>query len=156
MVERSGTEDGTLWRRGALRVHQVRGDGLEACFQIRQVVFVQEQRVEPALEFDGLDAGCVQVLASLEGEPVGTGRLRMFAEQAKVERVAVLKAHRGTGVGRALMVALHEVARQRGVRQLMLHAQESAVPFYEGLAYLRQGERFMEADIPHFLMTRGL
>ena len=38
----------------------------------------------------------------------------------------------------------------------MLHAQESAIDFYTRLGYVAEGERFLEADIPHLAMGKRL
>ena len=54
------------------------------------------------------------------------------------------------------MARLEEAARARGHRELMLHAQESAIGFYEKLGYDAVGERFIEADIPHLEMRKAL
>ena len=66
----------------------------EQAFAIRRAVFVQEQGVAEALEFDEHDAQARHLLALRDGEPVGTLRVRWpdRARTAKIERVAVLPA----------------------------------------------------------------
>lgn len=124
---------------------------------IRQAVFVQEQGIPAELACDVADAGAVHVLVRNRLDmPVGTGRLLPadIPGDARVGRVAVDHAVRGARVGLAVMQALEEAARSRGDRRIVLHAQRSAVPFYDRLGYQRVGEPFDEAGIPHQEMVK--
>jgi predicted GNAT family N-acyltransferase len=47
-------------------------------------------------------------------------------------------------------------ARQRGDREVILNAQTHAAPFYARHGFLREGEEFMEAGIPHITMRASL
>lgn len=68
---------------------------------IRRSVFQEEQGVDPALEFDGLDEIADHLLAYLDNQPVGTARIRYLNQHtAKVERLAVLSEARGKGLAR--------------------------------------------------------
>lgn len=132
-------------------------DELDACFALRREVFVVEQAIDEALEFDGLDPDCVHVLTrDPEGAVVGTARLRIVGTDGKAERVAVAAAARRAGVGRALMDVLEHEARARGLARVVLHAQDVAIPFYDALGYQGIGEMFVEAGIPHLKMARTL
>jgi predicted GNAT family N-acyltransferase len=122
---------------------------------IRFAVFVDEQRVPANLEMDERDAACAHVLALVEGQPVGTGRLDA-ENDGKIGRVAVLASARRQGVGRAVMARLHEAARQRGLTEVWCHAQVAAVPFYERLGYRVVGGVFDEAGIDHVRMERPI
>ncbi len=114
--------------------------------QVRQEVFIEEQGVSAEEEFDGDDHDCVHVVVTANGQAIGTGRLK---PDGRIGRVAVLKAARGHGVGRAIMAALEEQARVRGMPRLWAHAQVQALAFYERLGYQVAGETFMEAGIAH-------
>jgi predicted GNAT family N-acyltransferase len=48
-----------------------------------------------------------------------------------------------------VLQALTEAARARGDREVLLHAQRSAIGFYDRLGWQRRGEVFEEAGIPH-------
>lgn len=130
----------------------------ETCFDIRVRVFVEEQGVPMHLERDDHEAAAVHLLARLDGEPVGTARLRAFEGTAgKVERVAVLPAHRGSGIGVRLMAAVEDIAREDGFDRLVLSAQTDAVGFYERLGYaVTDDEPFVDAGIPHRRMAKAL
>lgn len=131
---------------------------LKACHALRRLVFVDEQRVEAALEWDDLDALAEHFLArrAEDGLAVGTARLRVEAGRAKAERVAVRAEARQSGIGRFLMRALEERARTQGCDEVLLNAQLTALPFYEALGYVAEGPVFEEAGIDHRAMRRGL
>ncbi|MFI2349031.1 GNAT family N-acetyltransferase [Streptomyces sp. NPDC019443] len=142
----------------------------EACFAVRKEVFVVEQRVSAEIEYDTFDAenaDTVHVLAvDADGQPLGTGRL-LHGEAAadktggdpsvgSLGRLAVSKAARGLGVGVALVRAIEEAARERGLAAVDLHAQTHALGFYERLGYVAYGAEFLDAGIGHRAMRRAL
>ncbi|MER8011631.1 GNAT family N-acetyltransferase [Streptomyces sp. NPDC094149] len=140
---------------------------LEACFAVRKEVFVGEQGVPEDIEYDEYDAVATHVLAVREdGFTLGTGRLlHGEAAAAKVGgdlsvgslgRLAVAREARGTGVGVALVRAIEDAARARGLTAVDLHAQTHALGFYERLGYEAYGPEYQEAGIPHRAMRRAL
>lgn len=121
---------------------------------VRRAVFIEEQGVPEALEWDGADAASVHALAQdATGAAIGTARL---LPDGRVGRMAVLPPWRGRGVGGALLAALLAEAQRRGLSPVRIHAQVHAVPFYERFGFVREGEVFMEAGIPHVEMVRSL
>lgn len=130
-----------------------REDG-DAIAALRTAVFIDEQRVPPALEYDGLDPDCVHVLAEDDsGAVIGTGRL---LPDGHVGRMAVSAPWRGRGVGRALLAALLACARARGLAAVELHAQTTALGFYERAGFVAEGPEFEEAGMAHRRMRRAL
>ncbi|MFE6523020.1 GNAT family N-acetyltransferase [Streptomyces sp. NPDC057794] len=138
-----------------------------ACFAVRKEVFVREQGVPEDLEYDAYDAGAVHVLAVREdGMPLGTGRLLVGeaavaqtgadASVGSLGRLAVTAHARGLGVGAALVRALEEEARARGLAAVDLHAQTHALGFYQRLGYAAYGSEYLEAGLPHQAMRRSL
>jgi YbgC/YbaW family acyl-CoA thioester hydrolase len=123
---------------------------------IRTAVFVDEQKVSMALERDAADDTAVHALARNRlGLAVGTGRLLAGhgpGEPARIGRMAVSRALRGARIGNALLEALMAAAGRRGDPEVMLHAQVSAVGFYERAGFQAHGERFEEAGISHLEM----
>jgi predicted GNAT family N-acyltransferase len=88
---------------------------LNHCFTIRKKVFIEEQGVPIEIEIDEFDASpdaCGHILLQYEGHPVGTGRWRIYeAQTAKLQRLAVLRAYRGRGIGKRLIQELEQQAR---------------------------------------------
>lgn len=129
-------------------------DEEKALRTVRETVFMQEQQVPEALEWDGLDAEAIHLLArDINGTPIATAR--MLAD-GHIGRVAVLAPWRGRGIGTALMEKMFDIATTKGMSALHLDAQVSAIPFYERLGFHAEGEIFMDAGIPHRHMHRTL
>ena len=128
-------------------------DDVDACMTIRRKVFVEEQAVPEELELDAHDATAVHLLAVADGRPVGTARLLIDGDHAKIGRVAVLAETRGTGAGAALMRAALDELRARGVREVALGSQTHAIGFYERLGFRAHGPEYDDAGIPHRDMT---
>ncbi|NDZ98436.1 GNAT family N-acetyltransferase, partial [Streptomyces sp. SID10116] len=63
---------------------------------------------------------------------------------------------RGLGVGAALVRAIEDAARARGLTAVDLHAQTHALGFYERLGYEVYGPEFPDAGIPHRAMRKSL
>ncbi len=117
---------------------------------IRHEVFIIEQHIPLELEWDAMDKACLHAVAYDEKDrPIGTGRL---LPDGHIGRMAVRKAARGTGVGGAIAEALMLQAKQRGDKSVMLSAQIHAEQFYLRHGFLRNGDEFMEAGIPHIHM----
>ncbi len=74
----------------------------------------------------------------------------------KMRQVAVEPQAQGMGVGKKLVEASEVLARKIGYQNMVLHARETAVAFYEKLGYHKVGERFEEVTIPHFRMEKPL
>ncbi len=129
-------------------------ESTEAIRRIRDTVFGLEQKVPRELDWDGNDTGCIHVLALDDsGDPIGTGRLQ---SDGKIGRLAVLPAWRGKSVGNKMIEALVDSAREQDLRQVYLHAQVHARPFYEKSGFREEGDEFMEASIRHTKMTRDI
>ena len=125
---------------------------------IRTEVFVNEQKVPAEMEWDEEDAHCVHAVAyNRLGLPLATGRLLQHAPNvARIGRMASIQIARGSGVGRAVLDALMAAARERGDREVLLHAQTSAANFYARAGFAPRGDVFEEAGIAHIEMTRAL
>ena len=143
----------------------VKNEGeLMQALALREIVFIEEQSVPESMERDEDDATALHVLAMAEGHAVGTGRLVVLqappeGEQGKwgrIGRMAVLQAHRRSGVGSKLLATLETEARKRALDGIMLHAQLSAMDFYKRHGYVPNGAVFEEAGMPHLEMKRRL
>lgn len=126
--------------------------------RIRTEVFVEEQQIPAELEWDEADKGCVHAVAyNRFGMPLATGRLLEHVPGvAKIGRMAVVRSMRGSRIGRSVLDALMQAARERGFREAVLHAQLSAAPFYARAGFTERGPQFDEAGIPHVEMVRAL
>jgi predicted GNAT family N-acyltransferase len=121
---------------------------------VRRAVFIDEQGVSEALEWDEYDAVSTHWLAVAgDGSPIGCARL---LPDGHLGRMAVLPDWRGCGVGRALLDAVLRAARMRGARLLRLSAQTHAAEFYARAGFVADGPTYDEAGIPHVAMQKRL
>jgi predicted GNAT family N-acyltransferase len=122
---------------------------------VRRAVFVVEQQIDEGIEIDAFEGSSRHYIARRNGETVGAARMRGYgAGTVKIERMAVLAAHRRRGVGRALLAKMEADAVVDGAREAVLHAQDHALGFYERCGYRAEGVGFEEAGIPHHKMRK--
>ncbi len=77
-------------------------------------------------------------------------------DEIQMRQVAVSEQHQKKGIGTLLVQASEELAIEKGFKLMMMHARETAVPFYERLDYKKYGKRFTEVKVPHFKMKKEL
>jgi GNAT superfamily N-acetyltransferase len=106
-------------------------------------LFHEEKSYHVACYIANKLAGCL-VLRPLEG-----GDIRM-------RQVAVLAQMQRQGIGTALVEYAEILAHKAGYRRMILHARDTAVPFYERLGYCRFGDSFDEVTIRHWQMEKYL
>ena len=129
----------------------------QACAALRAVrvkVFVEEQQVPEALEWDVHDEQCLHVLAeTAAGEAVGTGRL---LPDGHIGRMAVLAPWRGRGVGAAILSELIGAATGQGHTAVELSAQTHALGFYARFGFTVISAEYLDAGIAHRTMRLPL
>lgn len=126
------------------------------CRRIREKVFVEEQDFER--EFDGQDEHCFHLCFYKDGKPAACCRF-FQTETAGVYalgRIAVLREYRSQGLGRYVLQAAEECARQSGAAALTLSAQVRARGFYEKCGFSAEGEVFPEEGVPHIRMAKKI
>ncbi|MFA5421512.1 MAG: GNAT family N-acetyltransferase [Bacilli bacterium] len=125
-----------------------------AMVEIRTAVFLIEQSVPPRDEFDGSDEGQNHLLIYKENTPIGTIRYDFEKPHlVHLSRIATLKEYRGQGYTKQAMQSLMDrlVAKVMPLT-FILDAQTQALGFYEKLGFKKEGDEFLDADIPHFHM----
>ena len=130
---------------------------LQMSHDIRLEVFVDEQHVPVEEEMDEFEEVALHYLALVDGKPAGTARWRVTEKGIKLERFAVRKPYRRSGVGSALLrFILEEIELLPGLekKQLYLHAQLDAIPLYAKFGFTKTGNMFEEAGIKHFKMVK--
>lgn len=122
--------------------------------EIRHAVFIEEQGIPLEEEYDVEDRYAAHFLAvNSLGQYLGCARL---LDSGQIGRMAVLKEQRGTGLGRLLLEAAIEAARERKLDKVFLHAQKYAEPFYRKCGFVINGPEFSEVGIPHVPMEMVL
>ena len=120
---------------------------------IRTQVFICEQGITEADEWDDQDLISQHFVIYDQDQPIATARL---LENNSVGRVAVLKAYRGQGLGQMIMLEIISYAQKQGLSVLTLSSQVHAISFYEKLGFTVQGNPYDECGISHIEMTMNL
>ncbi len=126
----------------------------QALRSIREQVFVVEQHVPEALEWDGDDATAAHLLAyDQQQQAIACARL---IETGSIGRMAVVKAWRGKGVGQALLTEAITYFQQRGCQKITLSAQQHAISFYEQVGFIVCSDLYLDANILHVDMQLNI
>ena len=137
--------------------------------QIRIRVFIEEQHVPEALEWDGLDETALHLLAQIQApkttdehqashiarqtEAVGTARIIINNNIAHIGRMAVLPHWRGKGIGHKILLKAILECQQRSVKKIILNAQTYVLNFYQKAGFKISSDEFIDAGIMHKEMT---
>ena len=78
------------------------------------------------------------------------------AETVRLRQMAVLNDLQGKGIGRALMNFAENLARDRGYKNISMHARKYSIVFFEKMGYKITGDEFIELTIPHYVMEKQL
>lgn len=123
---------------------------------IRRQVFIEEQQVPVADEWDGLDETAIHFLVQDEHQAIGCARLLIdeinHQKHFHIGRVAVVKPFRAHGIGQQLMAFILDYCIKTAPYPVYLHAQTERRAFYERLGFVVKGQAFMDAGIPHITM----
>jgi predicted GNAT family N-acyltransferase len=111
----------------------IRNDDLQA--ETEQIIFIYEK--------SNVVKGCVLLQ-------------QYDADTFKLRQMAVDTEEQGKGIGMELVNAADLYAVNFGKSRIMLHARETAIPFYEKLGYEVIGEPLTEVGLPHRVMEKLL
>lgn len=129
-----------------------------ACAPLREQVFMREQGVPAALEWDEDDAqACHAAVGPPEGPAWATARLLPADPQGwwPLGRLAVDPGWRRQGLGAWLLAHLIDHAQARGAAGIVLAAQLQAEGFYARAGFVAEGPVFEDAGMPHRWMRRA-
>lgn len=97
-------------------------------------------------------------LSAFDGDLlIGTAILTPLDDASvRMRQMAVHEDFRNRGVGRLIVDEFERIAIGRGCPEIILHARESALGFYEKCGYRRTSEKFHEIEIPHYEMRKNI
>jgi len=128
-------------------------DGLSQLKNIREKVFIQEQKVTPELEWDGMDGNAMHFLVFNDKAAIGCARAVVIKNYMQLGRMAVLKEYRGQGIGSALLEKAMTIAKLNQLSAIYISAQCHAIDFYKKFGFEVKSDIYLDAEIPHRDMT---
>ena len=128
-------------------------DGLLQLKNIREKVFIQEQKVTPQLEWDGIDEKAIHFLVFNDKAAIGCARAIVIKDHMQLGRMAVLKEYRGQGIGSALIEKVMTTAKLNQLSAIYISAQCHAIDFYKKFGFEVTSDIYLDAEIPHRDMT---
>ncbi|OAM52115.1 hypothetical protein A7981_01095 [Methylovorus sp. MM2] len=136
------------------RIQEVNWDAAGAALKtIRSQVFIEEQQVPIALEWDGLDDSAIHILALDNETPIGCARI---LQGGIIGRMAVLNAYRNMGIGHSILAAAIAICRREQWFEIKLSAQMHALAFYQKAGFSICSSEYIDAGIPHKDMVLDL
>ncbi len=90
-----------------------------------------------------------KLVASLILHPMEDGIVQM-------RQVCTHPDRQGEGLGKMLVEAAEQLAKEEGFRQMVLHGRQTAAGFYRKLGYLTDDVVFTELGIPHISFSKLL
>ena len=127
-------------------------DLAKQAYAIRHRVFVEEEGVDPNLEYDH-EEDAHHYLLLLGKKAIATARWRETEKGIKLERFAVLPEFRNRGLGGIILKEVINDVMPLG-KTIYLHSQLRAVPFYERHGFVKEGPLFYEAGMGHYYMKK--
>jgi predicted GNAT family N-acyltransferase len=126
--------------------------GAEDALEIREEVFVQEQKTTRDNEFDSLDEYAMHVIIYDGDDAIATGRVCHDGKTFRIGRIAVRKQYRGKGYGDLLVKLLLLKVFEYNPSVVRIGAQEYAQKFYERYGFRKTGDKYMDGGLPHIPM----
>ena len=124
-------------------------DSYASLTMIREKVFIEEQKVTPQLEWDGMDEAAIHFLALKDGTAIGCARAFINNNHMQLGRMAVLKEHRHQSVGNALIEKAMVTAKLNQLSAILISAQCHAIDFYAKFGFQVTSDIYLDAEIPH-------
>lgn len=130
---------------------------LAQAYHVRMVVFVEEQKVPAEEELDTHDKTSIHFVGyDEENKVIAASRLRFAEDYGKLERICVLKGHRGKSHGSHMIEVMETAINEKEYTKAKLNAQTHAIAFYKRLGYEVVSDEFMDAGIPHVTMIKNI
>jgi len=106
---------------------------------VRRQVFVKEQSIPENKEFDGNDFCATHVIAYIQKRhrklPIGTMRIRYFADFVKFERMGVTRNFRKTNVAQDIMQYGFDYVAAKGYKNVYGMCKQDLLPRWEQCGY---------------------
>ena len=126
----------------------------DAMFDLRWKVLRKPWNQPKGSEKDDLEDITTHIIALREKKVVGTARLQKNSlEVGQIRYMAVDPEYQRTGIGRQIILTLHQRAKQLQVQKIVLDAREPSIEFYTKLGYkITKKSYVLFGEIQHWQM----
>jgi predicted GNAT family N-acyltransferase len=121
-------------------------------FSLRRKVYIEEQKVPEAEEFEVDDLTACHIVAVRAGDVCGYLRVIALADHVKIGRVVVAQYARGTGIASAIIAKAIEDHRELRANRFYLTSQSDKIGLYQKFGFIAYGEEFLDGGMPHVAM----
>ena len=128
-------------------------DAKKILMPIRRSIFIIEQLVPEALEWDDWDNKAKHIVLIFNNIPIGCARLIFVDEIVRLERMAIIKSKRNQGFGSKLVYKIIQIAKNKNIKKIIISAQIQALYFYQKNGFIAEGKIYKEARIKHIKMV---
>ncbi len=120
---------------------------------LRKPLGLEFSQEEMALECEDLHLACYDKFNRLLGCIVLSA---VDEETIEMKQIAVIAKRQKKGIGSLLVRASELLSKQKKYKEIVLKARAKAVPFYNGLEYIKRGKAFTEVSLKHYKMYKKL
>lgn len=131
----------------------------ESYYDLRWQILRAPWQQPKGSEIDELESQSIhRAVVDEKGDVVAVGRLhKVDQHSAQIRYMAVAEKAQGKGLGKQILNALLDIAKQQGVREIQLNAREQALTFYERLGFENLGKgHLLYGEIQHYSMKISL
>lgn len=97
----------------------------------------------------------IHILCWYKNELIGSLVLNPLDHNVcQMRQVCVKDNFQNCGIGKALVNYFETVARAKGFREIIMHARQYAVKFYEKLGYIKYGEQYKLIGMFHWNLKK--
>lgn len=124
---------------------------------IRETVFLDEQGFPK--EYDENDNIAKHIVIYDESVAVATCRVYWDKEVNcyHIGRIAVLKPHRGKGLGIEVVTQAEKLVKSMGGKEIFISGQLRVAQFYiDKLGYTQYGDAYLEENVPHVALKKSI
>lgn len=120
---------------------------------LREEVFIREQQISAADEWDNKDETALHYLAVEKEQAIACARMMINQHSGKIGRVCVLPEFRRQHIATRLLQFIIDDAKNLTLKTLQLDAQITVTALYSALGFQAVGDTFLDAGIVHQNMT---
>lgn len=114
---------------------------------VREKVFICEQRIPKKIEFDRKDKSAFHVLVCDDSsqEPIATGRI---SSSGQISRIAVVMKYRQAAIDKIIMQGIFRIAEELNLNEVYIYSPLECVSYFKQHHFYPVGSVFMEAGLP--------